>query len=56
MPFKNEIWKGILCLVTCGLYNLYYAFFEYDDDNKWPVIATWLGGGVVAGVFSALAR
>lgn len=40
--FKSAIWKGILCLITCGLFNLYYAIVEFKHDNKWLIVIGWL--------------
>ena len=51
--FKNEVWKGIVCLVTCGLYMLYYAFVEFQNDKKWLIVAGWLGGGIVSAALRA---
>src|SRR4051812_25264218 len=42
--FQNEIWKGIVSIL-CGLYLLYYAFVEYDGDNKALILIGWLVGG-----------
>ncbi|MEP6755531.1 MAG: hypothetical protein ABJA67_08530 [Chthonomonadales bacterium] len=36
--FKNEVWKGILCIV-CGFYALYYALVEFEHEYKWQIIA-----------------
>lgn len=46
--FKNEIWKGIVGFL-CGFYLIYYAFTEYQSDNKTMIIAAWLLGGIVGG-------
>lgn len=46
--FKNEVWKGILGFF-CGLYLLYYAFVEYQADNKWVIVGVWILGAVVGG-------
>lgn len=49
--FKSEWWKGLLCLVTCGLYMLYYAFVEFKHEKKWLIVAIWLlGGSIGAGL------
>jgi len=45
--FKDEIWKGILCLL-CGVYWLYYALLEFDGDNKAAIILAAVGGSVVS--------
>lgn len=51
--FKEAIWKGILCIFTCGLYWLYYALFEFEDDNKWPIVlGAIFGNGIAAGIVS----
>ena len=52
--FKNAVWKGIVCLVTCGLYMLYYAFAEFNHDKKWAIVGGWIGCGVLSGVLRAL--
>jgi hypothetical protein len=46
--FRNEAWKGILGFV-CGLYLLYYAFTEYQGNNKMIIILGMLLGGLVGG-------
>jgi hypothetical protein len=35
--FKREVWKGLASLL-CGLYMLYYAFFEFEHKNKWLIV------------------
>ena len=47
--FKNEVWKGIVGLL-CGLYLLYYAIVEFQNPNKWAILAGSLLGGVAGGV------
>lgn len=32
--FQNAIWKGLLCLLTGGLFMLYYAIVEFQSDKK----------------------
>jgi hypothetical protein len=50
--FKDEIWKGVLCLL-CGLYFLYYALFDFEHDNKWPIVLlALLGNGIAAGIMA----
>jgi hypothetical protein len=46
--FKNEVWKGLVGFF-CGLYLLYYAIAEYQAENKWLIVALWLGGSIVGG-------
>lgn len=46
--FKDEIWKGFLCLIGCGLYWIYYALFEFDHDYKWAIVLTAVGGSAVS--------
>jgi len=46
--FKNEVWKGILGFF-CFFYLLYYAIVEYQAQNKWLIVALWLGGGIIGG-------
>lgn len=43
--FKDEIWKGVLCLI-CIFYVLYYMFAEYESDKKTIIVALWLIGNV----------
>lgn len=51
--FRDEVWKGLVCLV-CGFYWLYYAFVEFDHENKWVIVAVaLLGGAVGSGLFVA---
>jgi hypothetical protein len=45
--FKDEIWKGVLCLL-CGLYMLYYALFDFEHENKWLVILLAVAGSAIA--------
>ncbi len=40
--FKSAIWKGILCLFTCGIYLLYYAIVEFEHEKKWLIVLGWL--------------
>jgi hypothetical protein len=46
--FRDAIWKGILCIIGCGFYFLYYAIFEFDHDKKWEIVILALGGGTIA--------
>jgi len=51
--FKDEIWKGIVCLL-CGLYFLYYAIFDFEHENKWLIVLLSLAGsGIAAGILRA---
>lgn len=52
--FKDEIWKGIVGFL-CGLYLLYYAFAEYEADNKVLIIAIWLVGGAAGTALQLMA-
>lgn len=52
--FKDEVWKGVLCILGCGLYMIYYAFIDYDEEHKWLVVGGWLGGGALASFFASL--
>lgn len=48
--FKDEIWKGFLCLI-CGFYLLYFALFDWDHENKWLILLLAVaGGGIAAGI------
>ena len=50
--FQDEVWKGLVSLL-CGLYFLYYSFFEYDSEYKWEIALTaYAGWG--AGIFCIL--
>lgn len=40
--FQNAIWKGLLCLLTGGLFMLYYAFAEFQSDKKPLILLGWL--------------
>lgn len=53
--FRDEIWKGILCIL-CGFYFLWYAIFDFDADNKWLWVLLSLGGGAIAGCLQAVAH
>ena len=48
--FKNEVWKGIVGFI-CGLYLLYYAFAEYESENKTAVLVGWLASSALGFVF-----
>ena len=48
--FKNAVWKGIVCLVTCGIYMLYYAIVEFQNDKKWTIVGAWIGCSVLSSV------
>jgi hypothetical protein len=43
--FKNAIWKGILGFF-CFPYLIYYAFAEYQSDNKMLIVMGYLVGAV----------
>ena len=45
--FKDEVWKGFVCLL-CGFYMLWYAFTDFEHDNKWGVVLVWLFGSLIA--------
>lgn len=53
--FRDEIWKGFLTLL-CGLYWLYYVFFDFEDDNKWPIVLGAIFGNAIAFGIISLAR
>lgn len=44
--FKKEVIKGVLCLCI-PFYILYYAFTQFENENKGVIIAVWLLGGIV---------
>jgi uncharacterized membrane protein YhaH (DUF805 family) len=52
--FRDEIWKGIVWIVTCGLYGLYYSLVEFDHEYKWPIVALALLGSLVGGVLMSM--
>ncbi len=53
--FRDEIWKGVLCLV-CGLYWLYWVFADFDHEWKWPIVLGAIGGnGIAFGLFNLAA-
>lgn len=39
--FQNAIWKGLLCLLTGGLFMLYYAFAEFQHEKKALILLGW---------------
>jgi hypothetical protein len=45
--FKDEIWKGLLCLF-CGPYWLYYSIFDFEHEKKWPIVLLALLGTIIA--------
>lgn len=48
--FKDEIWKGIVCLL-CGLYMLYFMLFDFEHEHKWLlVILSLFGSGIAYGI------
>ena len=47
--FRDEIWKGVVGLL-CSLYLLYYGIVEFQHPQKWPIVLTYLIGGLIAGV------
>lgn len=52
--FKDEVWKGFVCLL-CGFYTLWYAFTDFEHDNKWGVVLGWLFGSIIAsGLFNLI--
>jgi len=53
--FKDEVWKGLLSLI-CGLYQLYYAIFEFEYENKWPIVLGWLFLGGAGSALVNMAR
>ena len=46
--FKNEVWKGIVCIL-CGFYMLYYAFAEFQHEKKVLILVGWLVAGIIGG-------
>jgi hypothetical protein len=44
--FRDALWKGLLSLL-CGFYLLYYAFFDFEHDDKWLIVLGSMGGGAV---------
>ena len=52
--FKDEVWKCFVCLL-CGFYMLWYAFTDFEHDNKWGVVLGWLFGSIIAsGLFNLI--
>lgn len=41
--FRDELWKGLLCLFGCGLYFVYYAFVDFDHEYKWWILLGCFG-------------
>jgi len=48
--FKDELWKGLLC-ICCFFYWVYYALVEFEHDYKWPIA---LGGIIAPGIAAAI--
>ena len=48
--FSDEVWKGVASLF-CWVYMLYYVIVEFDNPNKWLLLA---GGIFASGLGSAL--
>lgn len=54
--FKKEgAGKGMLCF-CCFPYTIYYAFTKFDHPKKSMIIALWLGGSIVGGVFQGIGQ
>lgn len=47
--FQDEVWKGLLCFFSCGLYWLYYALLEFQHEKKGLILV-----GVLAPTFLSL--
>ncbi|MCS5643071.1 MAG: hypothetical protein NZ807_07380 [Dehalococcoidia bacterium] len=47
--FQDEVWKGLLCIFSCGLYWLYYALLEFQHEKKGLILV-----GVLAPTFLSL--
>ena len=47
--FQDEVWKGLLCLFSCGLYWLYYTLLEFQHEKKGLILV-----GVLAPTFLSL--
>jgi hypothetical protein len=52
--FNDAPWKGLLFFL-CFLYGIYYAAFEFDHDQKWPIVLGATVGGAAARFFFYLA-
>jgi hypothetical protein len=48
--FKDSVLKGLATVFCCGLYWLYYAFFEFQHQNKWAIVL----GGIIANIASGV--
>jgi hypothetical protein len=55
--FKDEIWKGLLCLV-CQIYTVYYIVTEWDNVyvGNIPVGLVWIVAVIAGIVFRGLAH
>jgi hypothetical protein len=43
--FQDEIWKGLASFL-CGLYLIYYAIVEFENDRKGLIVAALFLGGL----------
>lgn len=51
--FKDELWKGLLCLI-CGPYLLYFAVFDFDHDKKAWIVGGLIGASLISGLVVTL--
>jgi len=42
--FQDALWKGFLCCLSCGFYQVFFLLFEYKDPNKWTYVGLYFGG------------
>jgi hypothetical protein len=54
--FKDEVWKGLVCVFCCQVYTIYYALFEFDHPNRTNIILGFLVPGVVSAALMWLLR
>ncbi len=53
--FADEFWKGLLCIVFPP-YLLYFAFTDFEHDDKWWIVIGAFGGYLLTIVLGVLFR
>jgi hypothetical protein len=54
--WKDAWWKGLLCIIGCGIYFLYYAVFEFEHDRKWEIVIMALAGSAIGTALANMVR
>lgn len=52
--FRDEVWKGLLCIFLCGFYFIYYSFVDFDHEYKWWILLGCYGSGILSGAIFSL--